>query len=141
MKPMISNAQAPLLRAVQHLLIAALAYEPARPVSVFVESAVSEDWASATFVGQRHRIEVRLDPGFDQSSSTDGTATDAGRDAADGAVADAALMTAVTQIAATIGEAEIDVTGHFVAEIAVVSFEPRHGGAVQLTFEALTLLD
>ena len=51
MKAMIGNAQGPLMRAVQRLLAADITYVTGRSVGIVVEAAVSEDWASATFVG------------------------------------------------------------------------------------------
>lgn len=147
MKSMFSDAQAPLLRAVQRLLITALTYDSTDAVAVVVESAISEDWASATFVGERHALELRLEPAF----ATGGIAEDGGPSGArmsgsSGSPAPmraggARLMASVASFAATVGEAEFELPGHFVAEIAVVSFSPLENGAVSLTIEALTVLN
>lgn len=143
MKPMISDAQGPLLRAVQRLLVAALAYDATIAVAVVVEAAVSNDWASATFIGQQHWFELRLEPDFaesvnavDMSSRRDG----GGRPIADTGT-NAALTAAVARLSAAIGDVEIEMAGSFVADIAVVGTCLLDGGAVRLTLEALTLLE
>lgn len=138
MKPIISDAQAPLLRAVERLLVAALAYGSGRSITVITEAAVSEDWASATFVGQRHRLELRLEvnPGGVMFGDDRDTCAQVERLAPR-----AALMASVTALAEAIGETDIDVPGHFVADIAVISVDQLDSGAVQLMLEALTLLN
>ncbi len=128
-----------MLRAVQRLLIAALTYDPTRAVAVVVEAASSEDWASATFVGERHALEMRLEPAFATVGVAEDGATGAARISS--STGSPGLMAAVASFAATVGEAEIELPGHFVAEIAVVSFSPLENGAVSLTIEALTLLN
>lgn len=148
MKPLFSDAQASLLRAVQRLLVAVLTYDLTGPVAVIVESAISEDWASATFVGERHVFELRLEPAFatidiekngalgrPEVSDSEALVQEHRRAVISG------LMAAVANFAETIGEAEINVPGHFVADIAVVSFGPVEDNAVKLIIGALTLLN
>ncbi len=168
MKRMISDAQAPLLRAVERLFTAALTYDFERPVAIIVEAATSEDWASATYVGQRHWLELRLETVFggDREARDSGEHASAnaethlrnvpeidprfrgddGSPKCDPAPAarqsvGAALAVAAARVGAMIGEAEIEVPGHFVADIAVVASTLLDSGAVRLTLEALTLLN
>ena len=138
MKVMLSNAQAPLLRAIQHVLVKALTYDLGRSTAIIVEAAVSEEWASATFVGERHRLELRLEPNF-----ASGTA--AGQDASNdgslsGLPACAAVMNTMAELAMRMPEVEIEIPGHFVADMVVIGLS-QHNNAVHLTLEALTLLD
>jgi len=87
---------------------------------ITVESMESTDWASATFVGQHHRLELRID--------SDGS--------------DPAL--AVARLSVLLVAAEIELTGHFVAEIAVVGAEiadRSHGHSLSVVVEALTIED
>lgn len=146
MKPLFSDSQAPLLRAVQRLLTAVVTYDSASPVAVIVESAISIDWASATFVGEQHVFELRLEPAFATIDITKNPARDRTEVSDSAALAhrqagSAGLMAAVASFAATIGEADIELPRHFVAEIAIVRFSPLEGNAVKLTIEALTLLN
>ena len=72
-------------------------------------------------------MELRLEP--DLGLAVDGAGVDARE-----------MMAAAARLAATIGEAEIVVPGHFVADIAVVDSSQLASGAVRLTIEALTVL-
>ncbi len=74
-------------------------------------AASSKDWASALFVGSRHRLALALD----------------GEDA----------VTRATAIQATLADAEIEIRGGFVADIVVAA---RMDGATPvLAIEALTI--
>ena len=110
MKPMFRDAHGPLLRAVARTLGAGLD----QPPMLTVEAVTCADWASATFVGQRHGIALRL----------------AGPDAA----------AAAAGLAARIGAAEIPLAGHFVADIAVQRIDATAHDATIL-IEVLTLVD
>jgi hypothetical protein len=83
---------------------------------VAVEDSASRSWASATFTGARHTLRVRL----------------AGAGAAE----------AAERFVAGLSEAEFDLRGHIVADIALLAEERREGGEqVLLTLEALTVED
>jgi hypothetical protein len=88
---------------------------------LILESIHSEDWASATFVGQRHWLDLRI-AGYAQ------TVAQAGR-----------------QLHALLGEMEIAVQGHIVAEVVVTSVSTLIDNAGQtelsLRIEALTIAD
>lgn len=75
---------------------------------------VSRGWASVTFSGARHRIAFSLDG-------------DGAGDAAD------ALL-------GSLGEAEFDLRGHILADIALAG-EERSAAGVRITLEALTVED
>lgn len=114
MRTMISNAQGALLRAVRRFLESGM--EGHGP-SMVVEATASEDWASATFNGQRHRLELSF----------------AGGEAA-----------RVDRLVAELATAELVVPGHIVADIALVEHEMRDGDPLpmhRLVFEALTVAD
>jgi len=111
MKPMLRDAHGPLLRAVARTMQAG---EDRQLPMMTIESVACHDWASATFVGQRHVIALCL----------------TGADAAD----------AATRVAAQIGEIDIPLAGHVVADIAVVRIETTVAG-VSVVVEALTLVD
>lgn len=79
-----------------------------------IEALERRNWASVTFSGERHRLELRLQ----------------GEDA--GAAADAFLP--------GLAEREFDLRGHILADIAVISEErDEEGGWARLSLEALTL--
>lgn len=81
-----------------------------------VESLASRPWASVTFCGARHRVSFVLE----------------GADAA--AAADAFV--------AGLAEAEFDLLGHILADIALVDEQREQDGErVRLTIEALTVDD
>lgn len=65
-----------------------------KPILV-IETIVSNDWASATFVGARHQLDLRLDG------------------------APAAVATALAALVAGLPELEFAIAGHIVAEINV----------------------
>jgi len=79
-----------------------------------LEELVSRSWASATFTGARHEIAFRLE-GLGASEAAD-------------------------MFLANLGEAEFELRGHIVADIALLSEERFDGGAVvRIRFEALTV--
>lgn len=81
-----------------------------------VEELNSRSWASVTFTGARHRVALSLEG--------DGAA----------AAADAFL--------ADMSEAEFDLRGHILADIALAGDErDAAGGRVRLSLEALTVED
>ncbi len=86
----LSYIPAAILRAVDR--VGAL---QARGVALVVEEIQSRDWASATFAGETHRFALRLEGVGD------------------------AVAAAAAALAASIGESDIPMAGHFVAEIAV----------------------
>lgn len=110
MKPLSRDAHAPLIRAIHRIVgvdAGIGAFLPAEdrqtPVStteakltLVVESASSTPWASATFVGQLHRITLRI-----EGESV-------------------AIAAAQARLSAVLADAEIVVPGHIVAEIALV---------------------
>ena len=87
---------------------------------MIVESISSDNWASATFVGQCHRFELRFEgPRYK-------------------------LEALVDNLVHHVPEAEIEVPGHLVADFQIV--EVRWDGndlatAVAVTCEALTIED
>lgn len=92
--------------------------------SVIVEEIRSTDWASLTFVGQRHALDLRLEGEAD------------------------AVAAVLTRIVETLAEHEIPIAGHFVADIRIIPGPPRdascatHGYCCQpMTIEALVLRD
>lgn len=116
MRPILTGGQGALLRSLERWLAA----EQARrglPLLV-VESLDSEAWASATFTGARHRLEVRIE----------------GERA----------VSAAAAIAARLAEAELLVPGAIVADVALVRQDTDLGpdGALcRLVFELLTVDD
>ena len=113
MRGMISTAQGALLRAVERFL----QRSAGRMQSLVVEATSSHDWASATFTGQRHRLDIRFTGG------------------------DAAHVDALVK---TLAEAELAVPGHIVASVEMVEHEMHDGDpapAHRLVLEALTIVD
>ena len=87
---------------------------------VIVEDIAVEEWASATFEGHRHRLQMRL----------------AGR-------ADL-VGTATARIVAGLAELDIPISGQFVADIAVTVAAPAPdvtGTRQVMIVDALTLFD
>ncbi len=110
MQPLRQDATTALLRALRERIGA--------DAEVVVERVTSKAWASATFSGARHTVDLRLA----------GTAAEAATDA----------------LLANLDEAEFRLRGHILADIALVS-QRRYGldGAmvVALSLEALTVED
>jgi hypothetical protein len=131
MKPLSRDAHAPLIRAI-HRIVAAdggigaflpdddRQYPVGVPVLV-IESASSTPWASVTFVGQLHRIAVRI-----EGESVAIAATQA-------------------RLSALLTDAEIAVPGHIVADIALVGATTVRiadgNSRCRLRFDALTIED
>lgn len=114
MRTMISNAQGALLRAVRQFLEAE---EDGDFPAMVIEAAASEDWASATFAGQRHRFELAFRGGE---------------------------MDRIDRLIAGLGQAELVIPGHIVADVALIEHEMREDGPAslhRLVFEALTVVD
>lgn len=114
MRPMISDAQGGILRAICDFFEKD---QSARDYpSVVVEAASSESWASVTFTGHRHHLELSFEGGGVERVDS--------------------LMQMLTS-------AELVVPGHIVVDIAMIAHEihdghpPRH----KLSLEALTVAD
>lgn len=122
MRRQMGGVHGALLRGLKRLLSldAGLAALPGGEVpAMVVEEMETEPWASVTFAGWRHRIELRLEG--------DGQAVEA----------------AVERAGALIERADLTLPGHLLAEIAVTGADSRwlDGGqmATCLTIEALTV--
>jgi hypothetical protein len=119
MRPVGNHVHAAILRA-----IAAEADvdsdDREKPIMVIGEIRTT-DWASATFVGARHEIDVRLDgePG--------------------------AIAAAVDRLTSRLPERDIPISGHIVAEIAVTpvntSKQKVNIGVCRLIVNVLTITD
>ena len=125
MQPFASRVHAPLRAALLDLL-GPMAGSPefargARNMpTLTVEDVTVEDWASLTFEGQKHRIELRLD--------------------GEQAVVEAAGAV----FAAALGDVEFTIPGQIVADIALTSTAMVTGGGLasrRLRFEVLTIDD
>ena len=123
MKPLFRDAHGPLLRAISRLANFSSDFQADHdrqiPVMI-VETIASDNWASATFVGQRHRFELRFE----------------GRRCE--------LEALVNNLVHRVPDAEIEVPGHLVADFQIVKV--RWDGndiatAVAVTCEALTIED
>ena len=125
MQPFASRIHGPLRAALLDLLggaaeaggIAAAAREV--PI-LTVEDIAVEEWASLTFEGHRHRVELCLDG------------------------APALVEAAAKVFAAKLGEVEFDVAGEIVADIALTSTALVRGGgrtSRRLCFEVLTIAE
>ena len=81
---------------------------------ILLTDARSIDWQSLTFVGERHEIELRIPP--------------------------PASAEVAERLCASLAEAEFDIPGHVVADIAVRG-DLRRGddGATLISIEALTI--
>jgi hypothetical protein len=119
----IGHAATVILRRIHELARITVA-DRKKPILV-IEEIRSTDWASLTFQGQRHVFELRLDGGVPP------------------------VATALASLAAELPEADVPISGHFVAEIAVTPGEvvPARGSAApgqvsqSLRVEALVLRD
>ena len=133
MRPLTRDAHRPLMQALRQIIglgdaAAGLAAKldkrppsPAQAPLLLIESIGSAPWASATFVGQTHWVEVRLEGHADAVAAT------------------------CARLTTQLGEAEFDVAGHIVADIAVEAGLPitdASGTAVcNLRLEILTVED
>ena len=115
MKPFPSRAHGPLLAAIRRLTAAG-----GGGAALIVEAVRAEDWASLTFAGEKHWLELRLD----------GSA--------------AAVAAARDRLERALADAEIEVPGHIVADIALTGATLAGSGdrvSCRLKFEALTIVD
>ncbi len=90
------------------------AIERSLDIEFAIERADSADWASATFAGATHRLDLLL-RGADAERRAD-------------------------RVAGTIADAEYDLRGHIIADIALAARGGCDDG-VRLTIEALTIAD
>jgi hypothetical protein len=114
MRPVLTGGQGALLRSLSRWLEAERVGRDL-PLLV-VESLESEAWASATFAGARHQLDVRIE-------------------------GDRAIM-AAAGIAGRLGEAELLVPGAIVADVALVHQETSMGAdgtTCRLRFELVTV--
>lgn len=106
----------PMSRAASGLLRALLARAPGAADRILLSEVSSTDWRSLTLEGERHQFCLRI----------------SGDDPA-------ALL---ARLRDGLEDAEFAIPGQIVADIAVASIElPRPGGAVELTIEALTIVE
>ncbi|MFZ4690603.1 MAG: hypothetical protein ACOYLS_15310 [Polymorphobacter sp.] len=119
MRPICNHIQAALLRAI----VAELAFAATdREKTVMVVEAVhSRDWASATFVGATHIIDIRIE------GETD------------------AVARAATRLVAGLPDREIAISGHILAEIVAHEKSAIDLSVTMiaklLTVNALTIID
>lgn len=116
----IGHVAASIIRAVTRL--ARIDVQDRQKTILITEACSATDWASLTFIGQHHRLALRLE----------------------GEVA--AVTMALAMIETGIAEAEIPLAGHFVAEARVAETSPpvpaEHGGiALRICIEVLVLRD
>lgn len=110
---MMKMAMSPAAAALLRSLLARAGVERDR---ILLTEFRSTDWQSLTFVGERHEIRLRI-PGPDSRVV-------AGR------------------LLDRLEDAELEVWGHFVADIAVVEGPiHREDGSIELEIEALTVAD
>ena len=134
MRTMMRDAHGALLRAVGAILsrddrVAHLVGRGHDLPGLTIAGVASERWASATFAGQRHRVDIRLRGAADE--------VEAARAADVGVGARAA-------IAESLPAAEFDVRGHLVADVALVAANTAVGEGItvcDLGFEMLTVED
>mgnify|MGYP005816549489 CR=1 FL=1 len=125
MRMLLADAHVRLLRAMRQAIAADRWFDPwlgdaggAGPALV-IEDFSSEPWASLTFTGMRHRIDIRLE----------------GRQVE--------VEAAYDRLRALMTEPDLELAGHFLAEIEL-SFtrgEVREDGSMAMTlcYEALTI--
>jgi len=119
MRPLISDAQGRLLRAISSWLRARMdgVAHHGSPPAMVVEDMTSQAWASATFNGQQHQVTIRIEG--------------IGRGVVDGLIAG-------------LGEAELYVPGHVVADVALLEHRMHDDEGAQvhhLMLEVLTVAD
>jgi len=115
------DAHARLLRLVERLARSAAATLPSPQPAVAVDSIESVPWASATFSGQRHRLDL---------SVVDGTGDRT-----------PALLDA---LAVNLREPDMKIPGHVLVDLSFVEAVTRHvegGCAIHISLEALTVED
>ena len=110
---MMKIAMSPAAAALLRALLARAGLDRSR---ILLTEFRSTDWQSLTFVGERHEIRLRILPPDSE-------------------------MIAI-RLAEGLEDAELEVTGHFVADIAIVERTPlRPDGSIEFTIEALTVAD
>lgn len=121
MKPFIQDGHTLVLRAVRKLVAipgGTNAVERADAPRLVIEAIETHDWASATFVGQRHMFALRLE-------------------------GDARLVAdAVERLKAGLAEVDVVGAGHFLADAELETCKLTRSGEVtiaELTVEALTI--
>lgn len=120
MRAMGNHIQIGILRAVAELIGAS---DDRKKTILVVEEVRSVEWASATFVGARHEIDLRIE----------GEATK--------------VTAALARMVAELSDLEIPVAGHIIAEISA-SLRPKDEcetnlelGTRFVTVNALTIID
>lgn len=123
---MMCDAQGALLRAVRRMvcqdpMLTAFGTDRQLPI-LTIEGLESESWMSMTFSGHRHRLDLRIEGTSDELAAV--------RD----------------RLAARLREADLDITGHALIDLALMKAETRaadHTGLeiCRMTFEALTVED
>lgn len=119
----IGHAATRILREVENLV--RLGENDREKPIVVIEDIRSTDWASVTFVGQRHELDLRLAGEAD------------------------AVAAAMVQLADDLADHDIPIARHFIAEIRVIPamavaagpFEPPGHVSLSLRVEALVLRD
>ena len=119
-------SQYPATAILRHVVeLSRIGFEDREKPTVIVEDMVSTDWASITFAGLCHVIALRLEGDRD------------------------VVAAAVARLADDLGDADLPIAGHFVAEIAVTAVEAAQPIAAvstmhcaqRLRIEALTVRD
>lgn len=117
MRPLGNHVQAAILRGVTDVMGAADREKP----TLVIEEVRSREWASATFVGAVHEFDLRIEGDAD------------------------AVASAVAVLCDCLPEQEIAITGHIVAELAVIPGAQHIITANMitktLTVNALTVID
>lgn len=125
MRNLLTDAHVRLLRAMRGAIAADSWFDPwlgdpvATGPSLVIEEFSSEPWASLTFVGMRHRIDIRLR----------GVRED--------------VENAYDRLRALMTEPDLNLSGHFLAEIEMVDARGEIRGddsmEMALRYEALTI--
>lgn len=118
MRTLIDDGHALVLRTIRQL-VANAAGTPAREPALIIEEIATVDWASLTFVGRLHRLELRIEGSCE------------------------AVEAACAALEAALPEAELTAGGHVLAQAGVIACEaarPELGAAARrCVIEALTL--
>jgi hypothetical protein len=109
---MMKIAMSPAAAALLRSLLARAGVDRSR---ILLTEFRSTDWQSLTFIGERHEIRLRVPPPDPRE------------------IADRLLD--------GLDQAELDLHGHFVADIALADRARRSDGSIELTIEALTVAD
>lgn len=116
MRNIIQDRHAIILRAIRRIVednsVTGTQDDPPRLV---IEQIESRDWASATFIGQHHRLDLRIDGGAQSVAAV------------------------AARLAQQLPTLEAAAGGHFLAEAAVVAVGEDALGGIGLIVEALTL--